>query len=337
MPKKEKKKSWNERRRERQIKQQRAQEAYQVQQEKEAKRKPRKWPKGKILFAVCVLVLILGAYGAWQLIPPPEPSDGSDGTPTYETIYIRFDGRVSPSTAPVLNVGNNHYTLTADVNTSIVVERDSVVIDGANHVLQGADAAGSRGIDLTGRSNVTVTNMEIRGFESGVYLSAASGNIVSQNDLKNNYCGVWIAASSNDNVVSGNTIASNEMFAIWLKESSGNKISENEITGHGNYTIYMGSADSTTVTANHIASNAQGIFLYVSSNNILYGNAFVDNVRAASNLDSTNIWDNGTEGNYWSDYGTKYPDAKELDSSGIWDTPYVIDENNQDNYPLMNR
>jgi len=335
MPKKEKKKSWNERRRERQIKQQRAQEAFQVQQEKEAKRKPRKWPKGKILFAVCVLVLILGAYGAWQLIPP---SDGpSDGTYVNQVIYIGFGGQVSPSTAPVLNVGNNHYTLTADVNTSIVVERDSIVIDGANHVLQGEDTGGSRGIDLAGRSNVTVTNMEIRGFESGVYLSAASGNVVSQNDLRNNYCGIWIAASSNDNIISGNTIASNEMYAIWLKDSSSNKISENEMTGHGNYTIYMGSSNNTTVATNHIAGNALGIFLYGSSNNILYGNTFVDNGKHVSSLDSTNVWDNGAEGNYWSGYEEKYPNATELDGSGIWDTPYVIDENNQDNYPLKNR
>ena len=52
--------------------------------------------------------------------------------------------------------------------------------------------------------------------------------------------------------------------------------------------------------------------------------------------DSNGIWDNGEDGNYWSDYEERYPDAKELDGSGVWDTPYVIDENNQDNYPLMN-
>ena len=45
--------------------------------------------------------------------------------------------------------------------------------------------------------------------------------------------------------------------------------------------------------------------------------------------------------NYWSDYLTKYPDAKEVDSSGIGDQPYVfwIQENSteiyyQDNHPL---
>ena len=29
------------------------------------------------------------------------------------------------------------------------------------------------------------------------------------------------------------------------------------------------------------------------------------------------------------------PDAMEIDCSGIWNTSYAIDENNQDNYPLM--
>jgi len=49
----------------------------------------------------------------------------------------------------------------------------------------------------------------------------------------------------------------------------------------------------------------------------------------------TNIWDDGVEGNYWSDYEEKYPNATEIDGSGIWDTPYVMDENNQDNYPIV--
>jgi len=64
--------------------------------------------------------------------------------------------------------------------------------------------------------------------------------------------------------------------------------------------------------------------------------------------DSTNIW-NSTEkitytyhdstytnylGNYWDDYKERYPDAEEIDGSGIWDTPYSIDGDN-DSYPLI--
>lgn len=68
MPKKRKKKkrSWRERQRERQIRQQKAQEAYRIQREREAERKPRQWPKGKVLGAICLISLVVVAYGAWQ-------------------------------------------------------------------------------------------------------------------------------------------------------------------------------------------------------------------------------------------------------------------------------
>jgi len=48
------------------------------------------------------------------------------------------------------------------------------------------------------------------------------------------------------------------------------------------------------------------------------------------------LFDNDEQGNYWSDYEEGYPDAEELAGSGVWNTPYVIDEYNQDNYPLVN-
>jgi len=86
LPKKKKKKSWKERQRERQIRQQRTQEAYQVQREREAERKQRQWPKGKILGAVCLIILIFGAYGAWQynnsLLPPSIGGTTNNPPPT---------------------------------------------------------------------------------------------------------------------------------------------------------------------------------------------------------------------------------------------------------------
>ncbi|HUW47201.1 MAG TPA: hypothetical protein VMW36_00435, partial [Patescibacteria group bacterium] len=119
MSKKKKKKSWKERQRERQIKQQRALEAWRIQREIEAERKPRKWPKGKILGALCLIVLIFGAYGAWQYTNPPTILEES---PPQTTVYIRADGTVKPSTTPIINGGNVRYTFTADINDSIVIE-----------------------------------------------------------------------------------------------------------------------------------------------------------------------------------------------------------------------
>jgi hypothetical protein len=57
--------------------------------------------------------------------------------------------------------------------------------------------------------------------------------------------------------------------------------------------------------------------------------------------DCINVWDDGypSGGNYWSDYtGVDLysgPYQNETSSDGIGDTPYDIDENNVDHYPLM--
>jgi hypothetical protein len=63
----------------------------------------------------------------------------------------------------------------------------------------------------------------------------------------------------------------------------------------------------------------------------------MNNTQQVESDGSPNTWDNGypSGGNYWSDYQTRYPSAAEIDGSGIWNTPYVIDANNTDRYPLM--
>jgi nitrous oxidase accessory protein NosD len=49
-------------------------------------------------------------------------------------------------------------------------------------------------------------------------------------------------------------------------------------------------------------------------------------------MDSHNAWDNGLEGNYWSNYN-----GGDSNGDGIGDTPYIIDQDNQDNYPLIGK
>jgi len=91
---------------------------------------------------------------------------------------------------------------------------------------------------------------------------------------------------------------------------------------------------------NIIKNNDKGIFLGRAEDNVIYHNSFMNNTQQVGIYYSgyVNVWDGGypSGGNYWSDYEERYPDANELDGSGIWDTPYVIDEKNRDRYPLMN-
>ena len=80
LPKKEeqKKKNWREKQRERQ----RAQEAYETQRARAAQKKPRKYPKGKMVFGICLIGLIFVAYAAWQSSSkPPSSNNGTTNNP----------------------------------------------------------------------------------------------------------------------------------------------------------------------------------------------------------------------------------------------------------------
>ncbi len=203
---------------------QKALEAHRVQREREAEKKPRKWPKGKILLATCLLVLIFGSYALWQYANTPvssEETPPSQETPTQTVptteIFIMPNGTVYPSTAPILNVRNSYYKFKADINSSIIVGRDNIIIDGAGYTLQGL-VNGTVGIDLTNRYNVTVKNVKIQNFEYGICLYYATRNVISGNDLKNNYNGIWLDYSSNNTIIS-NTIMDSEgngWFKIFL-------------------------------------------------------------------------------------------------------------------------
>jgi hypothetical protein len=46
-----------------------------------------------------------------------------------------------------------------------------------------------------------------------------------------------------------------------------------------------------------------------------------------STISPAGYWDNGTAGNYWSDYLVKYPNASDVDILGIGDMPYLIESN----------
>ena len=108
------------------------------------------------------------------------------------------------------------------------------------------------------------------------------------------------------------------------------------------YSVYLFSSSNNTISGNNITENSgYGIWPFCSSNNEFYHNNFIDNSGQVYSFESANIWDDGysSGGNYWSDYaGTdlcRGSHQDETGSDGIGDTPYIIDENNTDRYPLV--
>ena len=237
------------------------------------------------------------------------------------TIYIQADGTIYPISAPIQRNGNV-YTLTGNINSDtdgIVIETNNTILDGAGHSIQGTNTPSSNGIYLSGNYNVTIKNIDIKGFESGILLYAYStyNNIIG-NTVESNVYGVNCWAYADNNRIIGNNITGNSSAGAWLAGSS-----------------------NDTVTENNIAANGLGIYLQSSSNDSIYHNNFVDNPTQTLTYDSPATWDNGypSGGNYWSDYvgSDNYsgPYQNQPGKDGIGDTPYNISDSDVDRYPLM--
>ena len=200
-------------------------------------------------------------------------------------------------------------------------------------------------IRLWGTRNSTVSGNNLIDNFGGVYLDCSScGNIISGNSvITTNHYGFGIdLAYSNNNSVSRNNL--DTPGDVGLDSSSDNIISENNITGdyHGSGVNLLHSSNNT-ISRNLITHKYSGVSLLDAYYNRLFHNNFIDNNIQVYFYDSSNFntWDCDYPygGNYWSDYSgvdlNKGIYQNQTGSDGIGDTPYVIDSNNQDNYPLM--
>ena len=212
-------------------------------------------------------------------------------------------------------------------------------------------------------SNTTITGNQIVYNEDGVYCpdTVNWGNTIVGNTFAHNNDGINFMnmmyslnlADRNSNYIAQNVITGSNLAGIQLMGSVGTMILNNTITDTspgvgfnvsakiGSGIVFVGSSGNSIV-GNKIVGNRYGMFFGSQSNN----NLFVDNVFdnptqlfVGSQQFSVNgnvtvgtfveRWDNGSMGNRWSDYR-----GVDANGDGIGDSPYIVDQNNRDNYPL---
>jgi len=163
---------------------------------------------------------------------------------------------------------------------------------------------------------ITQTNLTVPGY---LALVNASFVTVEGLSLSDNLNGMLLAGATNCTIRDAKLFRNHE--GILLFESSKNVIAYNWFN-----------------------ENSVAIIVYSSNQNVFHHNSFYNNSRQIlsqylSGINqpwgpqgfSTNKWDNDSEGNFWSDYN-----GTDSDGNGIGDSPYIIDSNNQDRFPLMN-
>jgi parallel beta-helix repeat protein len=214
-----------------------------------------------------------------------------------------------------------------EIDNVIHITAENVTVRNFTVRRSGLNAYSGISIDHS-TGNMITDNKIINNYE-GIGLLYSTNNVVSDNTVSNNYDGGVYLYFSSDNVVSGNTVFSNSYDGIDLFYSSNNVVSDNTISHNDLAGLRFFYSSNNAVFGNTIASNYPGISLaLLSSNNNIYHNNFNNTFQASSQ--STNVWNYGNEGNYWSNYS-----GQDLNKDGIGDAPYTIDPLNKDNYPLM--
>ncbi len=233
----------------------------------------------------------------------------------------------SASSGDLIFVHKGTYYEDLVVNKSVLLvgeDRDLTVISGYGNQSQVIYVLASG----TSVKDLTVRNL-LQPYGSGIIVGSG-GNVIRHNKIEDSYYGLWIS-SSNNNDVSDNII-SNNTDGLTLTFSSNNAFSDNVISNNSIYGIGLYFSNGNLFSANNVVDNVDGILLSSSGvNNVFYHNNFNNTVQLLSDsTNSTNVWNQNGEGNYWSDYT-----GQDSNNDGIGNSPYSTDTNNSDNYPLM--
>lgn len=167
-----------------------------------------------------------------------------------------------------------------------------------------------------------IYNNTITTYMNGLVLSNLNSHIIYANNISRNNDGILLMRSSS-NELRHNNVTFNNCTGINLTASSNNNILENNnITSNNKSGLAINDdSNNNLITRNNITYNLEiGVSVTGASGNRIHHNNFIGNTQNA--YDSTialNEWDDGVEGNYWSDYL-----GVDDDGDGFGEDPYVI-------------
>ncbi|CAG1004976.1 hypothetical protein METP3_03668 [Methanosarcinales archaeon] len=138
-------------------------------------------------------------------------------------------------------------TLTTNLAETIQIDNDGITLNGNGHTITGRGMG--NGVDLITRSHITIKNLIVEKFVSGIFLSQSDYNNLTNNTISNNSIGIYfLYYPSSFNNLTGNTVKNNINTGIIIR-------------GHYN-----------NFTSNIVSNNSDGFYIYSSANNTLKNN-----------------------------------------------------------------
>lgn len=313
-----------------------------------------------MMIATCVLCSVMtGLLLMEPQVEGAEPSMlyvGGIGPGNYTSIQKAIN---SAAPGDTVYLYSGVYTEQLMISSTLVTiqgeDRDTTIIDGAgrgNVINVTGDRVFIR--DVTVRnSNINLTNASR--VYAGIYLVSTSSRImhchITQCHLGIIFDGASLSRIMDDCLLSENaggidfyntenctilncTISSNiDLYGLSLRNSHNNIIAGCLFSDHETQACLFGQSSSNIVFDNIFQDNTVGMWLFRTDTKSSHDNEISYNTFNDSTCFDYcgNLWDNGVQGNYWSDYT-----GEDSNSDGIGDTAYPIPGGqSQDRYPLM--
>jgi len=234
-----------------------------------------------------------------------------------------------------------HYIHNIDISNTVDGKPIFYLVNEQDKVIDSATNAGY--VAAVNSSSVVVRDLTLTNNEHGVLFAYTTNSRIENIQASNNRYGIVLKGSSG-NILHNDNASNNGAIGIHLAGSSNNVLSSSSTDSNGGFGISLNGSNDNTLSNSITSNNDYGIHLIVSNSNLFYLNDFIDNNQNVFSSGSTNTWNSTSKitytynestytnylGNYWSDYN-----GNDTNSDGIGDTPYVIPNDNNDSYPLM--
>ena len=170
----------------------------------------------------------------------------------------------------------------------------------------------------------------------GIALTYSSNYNLVEDCLVQNaslYYGIAIFYSANNNTIKDcQSLHAPSGQGCYVREASGNVYDNCTSSYNAQWGFRVRIATGNKIVNCNAAYNAVGIYAHETSHgNMFFYNNLFGNTQSQAYDDNVNTWDDGTHGNYYSDYN-----GNDTNGDGIGDTPYAIPGgSNLDHYPKM--
>ncbi len=200
------------------------------------------------------------------------------------TVAIGTDTAVEVVTCRVIDTAGN-YALSSDLSgedTCIIITASDVFFDGGGHTITASNATGNDwGIHVTGGDgrieNVTVSNVDLEGWDNGVRFQNVDSSELSNTLVENGSTGVLLL-NSNDNELADLTIQDNDRRGLSIEFSNDNVITGVQATGNeadttfsGRGSLYLFDSSNNKFEDISVTDGLSGVRISFSSGNEFVG------------------------------------------------------------------